>query len=399
MKRNHSIVILLLLSNIIAFYSCKSNNDKQESIPLFGTNIIEIDLEKNDSTNSPIDSLIEIKGIIPLETPTNIFLSNITKCIVRDSLIYVFDQTFSRLIVYSNTGKFIRNIGKLGNKTGEYENIADFYLDSLHRIIIYSSESMKLLTYNQEGTCMSEKKVPFYGIDISFINSNLYAFYTDYNTSNYNSSCNLILADSLQNVQKVFFKYPSKPDGVSLRPISGGLFQKNSSTVIYYGAFQDSVFQLTSKGIPVLRYVFNFGGKSVPREVKYSPSSRFTEFMEKMLDMSYLTGPIYETDSLISFSVFENRSFQKAIFYKSKNILFKDEESKSCYTKYLGNTVGVTGNNFISSISSKYFSTSVLNKPSITKYLQKRYPNLFETLNTMHNHDSNPTLVIWGQRK
>lgn len=84
---------------------------------------------------------------IPLETNDSCLLSDITKIIYKDSLYYISDATSSCIFIFSETGKFVKSIRRIGEGPGEYLSISDFDIDNEKNIYINSAVNRKLIKY------------------------------------------------------------------------------------------------------------------------------------------------------------------------------------------------------------------------------------------------------------
>lgn len=84
------------------------------------------------------DSTIQIEEVIPLESKDNCLLSYARKCIVADNKIIYYDEKQKSIFVFNETGDFLYEIDALGVGEGEYAIIKDI-------IVSYDKKSLLVL--------------------------------------------------------------------------------------------------------------------------------------------------------------------------------------------------------------------------------------------------------------
>ncbi|UEG54022.1 6-bladed beta-propeller [Mucilaginibacter daejeonensis] len=382
---------------VILIFSCKNKFKDNICKPVVDSSMVQIDLDKNGNSDDKLNRIIEVKEIIPLETKTDFYIADITQCLRLDSLILLLDAKYSRLLIYRQDGRLLREIGRLGDGIGEFENISNFFVDERKRLNLFSSESMKMLMYDIEGKFIGEKKVPFYAQSAIKISPNQYAFYTDYNKSEETGGFNLVFTDSLLKVRSFFSPYPDNPDGPVLSKISGGMFQSNTNSLIY-GAFQDSIFEITDDSkVLKLKYVLNIKTNKIPEAIKADPSNSLKSNPSRVISYNQLHGAVFQTNSLLSFIYLEKRIPQQVLYDKIHRILIKNSKS-SGFPKCLGKTIGVYSEDFISYIDPDTYKRVILDNPDVELYLKQLSPILYKALINMYTKQTNPTLVIWGPK-
>ena len=108
-----------------------------------------------------IANLANVIDIIPLESSSHCFLSEINKIIEFNNDFYILDKIQKKLLVFNKDGKYLRQIGKRGIGPGEYPNISDFIIDmDSQKIIILSTiSSSNIYQYNMDGSFCSKKEI------------------------------------------------------------------------------------------------------------------------------------------------------------------------------------------------------------------------------------------------
>ena len=127
---------IVLSLSIILLCSCS----KQEPIN---------DIKKlvfNEDVNPNIFNTLTYK-FIPLETNDSCLFSEIREIKIVDNKIYIIDDKRSKLLVFDISGKFITQIGNLGNGPGEYVAPSNFNIDKEKQIITIADVGLSKLLY------------------------------------------------------------------------------------------------------------------------------------------------------------------------------------------------------------------------------------------------------------
>ena len=113
----------------------------------------QIDLTSALTSNAKTIKLSEIASKVEyifLETTNECLLDDIKKLIIDDSLLFISDS--KQLLIFSNSGKFIVNVGEIGRGPGQYANILDFSIDVMKdRIFVLDRYLQKVVCYDYNG--------------------------------------------------------------------------------------------------------------------------------------------------------------------------------------------------------------------------------------------------------
>ncbi|WP_257005638.1 6-bladed beta-propeller, partial [Tannerella forsythia] len=131
--------------------SCTFNNKQEkktaEELSFFSVNNSDVKSE----TELPLSQLLESLEIIPLENKDEAF-SKIGVIYISDNYIgcQPYDQSPYKL--FDRKGKFIGDIGAIGQGPGEYRNVYFSQInEKKERIYIVSHNAKKILTYDLKG--------------------------------------------------------------------------------------------------------------------------------------------------------------------------------------------------------------------------------------------------------
>ena len=158
------IYIGLAFSSILL--SCKVNTSEQRTRTSFlddcdvvasreivdGDTVIVCDYHKvKQCKNVPLEELLTDFNVLKMdnENEEGLIGRRLTGHIIGKNHIAVFCYGFMPLKLYDKQGKFIRNIGKIGQGPGEYGPINNVYMDEkADRIYILAFDADKVLVYD-----------------------------------------------------------------------------------------------------------------------------------------------------------------------------------------------------------------------------------------------------------
>ena len=167
---------LILLSLIaIATLSCSTKSPDNSSASFLddcevvaakeivdGDTVIVCDYKKiKQRKNVPLDELLIDFNVLKMdnENEEGLIGRRLAGHIIGEKYIVVFSYGFMPLKLYNKQGKFIRNIGKIGQGPSEYSVINNVYMDErANRIYILSFDTDKLLVYDFDGNIL--KPIP-----------------------------------------------------------------------------------------------------------------------------------------------------------------------------------------------------------------------------------------------
>jgi hypothetical protein len=172
---NKMLYLLMLLVAIAV--SCDSGKKKEI--------IKNDDIYTVDFDNTPKEEKIFMSSLfkkvkpIPLETTDESLIGYINEAQVFDGKIFVLDTNYAKgLFVFDMEGKFIRQIGRVGQGPEEYVDLSDFTIDETNREIYLMDRSKNRIMIYDINTGkyirrinISEQKMTHY---IQYSNGRLY---------------------------------------------------------------------------------------------------------------------------------------------------------------------------------------------------------------------------------
>ena len=133
---------------------------------------ISIDSKENFKKDSKLSEVIEDFRFVSLENTKNSLIGEINKIRVFNNKIFVLDALTSKsLFIFSNTGSFLYQVGRVGNGPGEFLLPMDFTIDKKNKeIIILDAERKRMHFYSLEGEFIKTKKLDFFGDALEYDN-------------------------------------------------------------------------------------------------------------------------------------------------------------------------------------------------------------------------------------
>ena len=105
--------------------------------------------------NTPFSMKDDVMGIeyIPLETTDSCLISNLTYLIMDDDFIFVQNGKTDQVFKFTRQGKFVCQIGRVGNGPGEYApwTIENISLDVNKKEVFLNSRRLPAYVYSYDG--------------------------------------------------------------------------------------------------------------------------------------------------------------------------------------------------------------------------------------------------------
>ncbi|WP_099464429.1 MULTISPECIES: 6-bladed beta-propeller [Parabacteroides] len=364
----YSIILI-----VISFFACSEQKTIQ-------TNTIVI----NDNNNFSIKNILDYQ-FIPLETTTESLLSSIRDVKIYDNKLFILDGKLSRVLVFNTSGKFIAQIGSLGEGPNEYLNVCTFHLDSIaHVITLADAVSCKLLHYQlNDYKLISTQKTEYFQECAWFSNGDI-AWYlgNGFETEKRISYYIKITDNKLNHIQYLLPVDFSIQYGVA----AGSFFYQNGGEIFLNIPFKSTVYHITSQKAEE-HFTINLGNH------KFAP----LDWLKKEASKNYASA-IMTSNYISACNIKETKNYISACFYaKGANgyICFYNKNTQSS-CKYSGTDfiklTGLVGIGHIKSVYNDYFITDIsagaLKRNSISRQdLQEIAKNI--------NEEDNPVLCLF----
>lgn len=135
-----NIIFYFFLSLLLA-----CSNEKQKQIP-------QVLVNKSPESVFDAGKKFNSREIIVLETTPQSLLGHISKVIVRDQKLHIFDKNTNSVVTFDKSGKYLSAIRPSGRGPGEYFSLTDFTWDTKHdKMILLAQGPEKILVYDENG--------------------------------------------------------------------------------------------------------------------------------------------------------------------------------------------------------------------------------------------------------
>ena len=302
----------------ICFFSCKELH-KESSLPLetAESKMLELDIDLDKNT-LPFDSLMDFVSFVKLETTEDNLIGGISQILFVNNKIIVVDFDVSKTItVYDESGKYLNNIGKLGQGPGEYAYLGHVFLTpDRSTVVVVDMGSGNLKYFGLEGNFIKSVKFPFWFSRCEFINDNIIAgHYSGGNMvqkNNVSYKPQLIITDLKGNILSSGFQsfYSKNFTSTTFMPL-----RKFDNEVIYCPPFSDTIYHVSEKGLCPL-YHLNIQRASPIIIDNNTTDNSWEEYKE---NNPFFNGEIIELKDVTMINISERyKNWSRFIIYSKK---------------------------------------------------------------------------------
>lgn len=219
---------------------------------------IIVDLDMRDE---PLSSLFFSKmQLIPLETTSESLIREISKMVVFENRLYVWDYTLATIFVFDESGHYLYKLAKKGHGPGEYIDLSDFFIEKDRREVwVLSAVGQCIHQYSLEFDYIGKIELPQLERaykSMSQISSDTIAFWTfDYRNRMkfYSLSKNQIIYEDFPEERKdIFCRYEFFMDRRLCRALTNQIYTLDSAKTepIYCWDFQEKNNQIEGLKLP-----------------------------------------------------------------------------------------------------------------------------------------------------
>lgn len=231
-------VLSLIICSVLIFSSCR-RAEKKDVMKLVAQ---PLDVSRYIDTASMQYTVLEY-------TPDCI-IGRLQQLLVNDDYIFVVNYRPNVVYMFARSGKFIRQIGKLGRGPQEYLSIQNIDVNQdQQEITVYDAKLGRAMTYNYAGKLLRAFKNDASG-DIVQLSPALYGMQHFFDNEKIPQNPKIIVVDSTGKVVETFIH---KPDDINKDsggvPVSDGFFSKNKTGVYYIPYGEDKLYRLSYSGV------------------------------------------------------------------------------------------------------------------------------------------------------
>ncbi len=376
--------IFILFCLVTCGCSPENKQQSKNSIPL---TTIELGNEALDKKIGNTDDYFEITKVMPLQFSEAGIITGVGKAFKIADKFFLFDKNYSALKAFSDDGKFLYNIGTIGQGPGEFTRLYDVdYIKEDSVFFLYCMNEHSLLTFRPNGKFVKKYDVPLFGYYFARNNNKNY-YYINYNTSEHNNSSNIVITDDANDILHTYLPYNNKKKS-SLFSFSGFLTKNNESNILTANAFADTVYEINKEGI-YPKYFLNFGKDNCPPEAKEHDK------MAKILaTCTYLNATFFESQKAIFFTLTRKGKYAKCCWLKKQNLILTDRqfEKVSLFSLLSSHKFTNADGSYFAFIYPETFFDLKEYKPEIMENIKREYPQLYPYLLNL-KEDDNPLLI------
>ena len=378
--------VFLICLFINMFFAC--NSDKEPQHNKKGLSVIQA--YQLTSNNLSEEQIMKCTKIVRLETNDDCLLAYPKGIKMYGDMIFVLDQR-DCLYSFDSTGKFLRQIGRIGQGPEEYYGITDFYIDREKRQIgLIDTGSSMVTRYTLEGKFVDKIHYTESAINelhhCEYIGNNQVLLTQANGPRSLYNYC--VVNESDFTIHSFQLPYLVVGEEYEVMPYP---FVSNAGKEIYVPSmFMDTIYRW-EKGQMIPEFVVERGLKHADKEVLKEKDSYFIAFdAAKMLSKKgYSTGiqSLYSTDKIFCINYMPN-----VIFWNKEK---KKGEQMNAYA--FSNTfpmltfqlTNVSARYFIRFMGADYFleQCELLGEESLRKY------GLFEHYQKI-KEDDNPVIIL-----
>jgi hypothetical protein len=376
MKTNRLALFLLMVMAFVG-YACRDAGIAGEG------RIISIDQFDRDASFK-LSSVVDSISYVVLETNEESLLGNVTKIVHRNHAFFIGNADESNaVLVFSETGKFLRKLYSVGQGPGEYLTIDDFCVSNDGAVSILDARQDKIITFNAEGAF--EREIPLQDCDADYIGcidgQDLFVLYSSYRT--YQSLHNLMIVNTEGEVVQTYLPI-SKTTNRDLTIPAMDLNGYASNTIQFCQIFDDLVYRLEGDQLKV-DYQFDFDEGKIP-----------AGFLEReVIERNHGFCMVYytrATEDCFYYGLEKNGRIRLGFYFKEDGKHVYGCKPRNEVSKLIENDLdGMPFMNFVGSSQQAFYSTYPL-------YVIKQIPNAAESLKSLAesmDEEDNPLLVIF----
>lgn len=229
--------LLALLICVLVLEGCSEAKSKEKGMVERRPDYLIALADTVADADSPITDYIRVVKVALLSSSQDALITQGVEVIEMESGNFVIRDARKREVkLFDRDGTFLRKIGKIGRGPGEYASVDDLTLawGSSQSIIIWSSDSRKLLFFNESGELLDEFSADFFAFCVEPIDDARFLFWVEGNQSKA-SGRSMILEAKLEGgrilTENTYLEIPREVEMLSFGS-AGDMFAGSDGTLI-----------------------------------------------------------------------------------------------------------------------------------------------------------------------
>lgn len=371
----HSVLILILFLIIHLGCTSESNPASDSELPL----TIKIP-RINANMLLLYSDIFESVKLISLESGENCLIGNIRDIKCSDNRFFIKEYDDSKVILeFDNEGKFVTQIGGIGQGPGEYVSVSDIALDPWQNQIIISNPSRKNLQYYDfNGNYIKDVKVDLYFRSFTLCDKdNYFINVDDRGNSRLDVHAGKLLL--INNMGEVLFSAFSE----RLEYTYSHLSSLNVSTkkVLYHPAYSTSIYEIEDQTVTE-KYSFDFGQHAIPDAYLSSMPEQELDRALRKTEYARISSMLETKSHLLFMLIFKGMVYQCYYSKKSQKVMMGNVLINDLYGLAGGMfPLSTQGNKLITSLSPAqmlFYSENLGNSRPSSSAIQEIYNDMFK---------------------
>ena len=310
---------------LLFFIGVTSCSDKKEEVK---TAIEEISLKSlvtMDEINWDHDMFASV-DLVPLEMEENSIIGEISKIELTDNYIFILDKKSMSILMYDRAGRFLRNIGSMGQSPEEYLSISSFYINE-GNIYLIDPMKQKILVYDFDGRFT--RSIDSASEQLSFI-TGVKTFNEEhlmgYTSLNWNPKCGYYLFDKeCKKDLQLIYEYPFHSKKFQAIHMSDNPICSVGKDIRLIVPYSDTIYTYRDNHI-VPTYILERGKKAIDHK---QLSQKMGDAQQNWLLMlsnivknsDYTSGikNIFETDRYLCLDFYHESLIPNTVVWDKKN--------------------------------------------------------------------------------
>lgn len=377
---------------VILYCSSCSNFDKPEPLAVDHSNQ-RLEIIHMDSASTPLKftDVIDSIQIIPLESKQDNMIGTIDKVIFYNNQFYILDKSFSSLMQFDRSGKYLGAYGSMGQGRGRFSKIQDFLLDTSRKEVLILSNSTQASKFHyalQSHTFTNSEDANLYARNFAYFEGKC-LYFLDNNINKVSGRYNLISIDTVsQKMQRAFPLFP----GYQPEYAFSGFLTPTPTGILYNSPMSDTVFEIDDKGI-YARYLIDLGSSTMPDSVRRN----FNLFQKYALKYSAFQNNFIESAHFVALTITKGRLFVQAFYNRTSKKLYQIEPSDKSlgFGNLIGVPVGIIEDKkYVASIKASDLADLYRSDSTSAQAVNQYSPALAKLMPSIKSTD-NPVLVIF----
>ncbi|GHT65310.1 6-bladed beta-propeller [Bacteroidia bacterium] len=307
--QNMKISIIFIVVSLLILGGCQQH--KSKGIEDSGINI-KARLE-NYQKEIVYSTLFDQVKYVKLEMSNESLIGIIAKIRVAEERIFILDQRLRTLLAFSDTGKFLWKINKIGNGPGEYTEIIDFDLKN-DQLYLFDP-NRNILEFDLSGNFIKSYPLKRFGTSMAVNDTFLYLYTCNYPTEEGKYQL-LIMDDYGQNSKIGVSVIPKNLIEVCKSFNSENAFCHFEDETRFFTPFSTKIYSIKRDSIFV-KYNIDFGEFNIPENY----FDNYTADDVAKSKYAYGLNAYWETDAYFYFNIKVNENFQSVLYSKKEKKL------------------------------------------------------------------------------